>query len=298
LSSGADDAIRSNGDKVRRTYLGISDSVGVDTDFLQYKGKQLPLSVCTDSTGDDWAYKTRGYHMDVNASALTISSNYTTSGTPLFFVGASSFTSDPQNESNQYYRLFARKFTLLCIGGFDGWDIYREYRTNADRFVLGRSGYLRGACPSIKYPTATGWGAFKQITVGLRGDARPGDILTYNWSPPHVYGNPQKWIGAKMIPSLIEKFNELGYDWNDENSDFNFLICVKKELFDIGSDLSITRSDDNIYTTGSGKNIALGYLAGKSWKTKEEAALLAIEAVNTASKYDIHTGGPVQVEII
>ena len=166
LSSGADDAIRSNGDKVRRTYLGISDSVGVDTDFLQYKGKQLPLSVCTDSTGDDWAYKTRGYHMDVNASALTISSNYTTSGTPLFFVGASPFTSDPQNESNQYYRLFARKFTLLCTGGFDGWDIYREYRTNADRFVLGRSGYLKGACPSIKYPTATGWGAFKQITVG------------------------------------------------------------------------------------------------------------------------------------
>ena len=166
MSSGADDAIRSNGDKVRRTYLGISDSVGVDTDFLQYKGKQLPLSVCTDSTGDDWAYKTRGYHMDVNASALTISSNYTTSGTPLFFVGASPFTSDPQNESNQYYRLFARKFTLLCTGGFDGWDIYREYRTNADRFVLGRSGYLKGACPSIKYPTATGWGAFKQITVG------------------------------------------------------------------------------------------------------------------------------------
>jgi len=166
LSSGADDAIRSNGDRVRRTYLGISDSVGVDTDFLQYKGKQLPLSVCTDSTGDDWAYKTRGYHMDVNASALTISSNYTTSGTPLFFVGASPFTSDPQNESNQYYRLFARKFTLLCVGGFDGWDIYREYRTNADRFVLGRSGYLKGACPSIKYPTATGWGAFKQITVG------------------------------------------------------------------------------------------------------------------------------------
>ena len=166
LSSGADDAIRSNGDRVRRTYLGISDSVGIDTDFLQYKGKQLPLSVCTDSTGDDWAYKTRGYHMDVNASALTISSNYTTSGTPLFFVGASPFTSDPQNESNQYYRLFARKFTLLCTGGFDGWDIYREYRTNADRFVLGRSGYLKGACPSIKYPTATGWGAFKQITVG------------------------------------------------------------------------------------------------------------------------------------
>ena len=138
----------------------------------------------------------------------------------------------------------------------------------------------------------------KQIAVGLRGDARPGDILTYNWSPPHVSGDPQKWLGSKMIPSLIESYNDLGYDWNHEDSDFNFLICVKKELFDIGSDISITRSDDNIYATGSGKKIALGYLAGKSWKTKEEAVLIAIDAINVASKYDIHTGGPVQVEII
>ena len=56
--------------------------------------------------------------------------------------------------------------TFLVAGGFDGWDIYRETRTNSDRFVLGRSGYLNGSCSSIKYPTATGWGAFKQITVG------------------------------------------------------------------------------------------------------------------------------------
>jgi hypothetical protein len=166
LSTGADNATKSNGDNVRRTYLGISDTIGIDSDVYTYKGKQLPLNICTDTTGDDWAYRTRGFHMDINASAITIPSTFITSGQSAFYVGAAEFTSDPQSEANPYYRLYARKFSFLCAGGFDGWDIYREYRTNADRFVLGRSGYLNGSCPSIKYPTATGWGAFKQITVG------------------------------------------------------------------------------------------------------------------------------------
>jgi hypothetical protein len=54
----------------------------------------------------------------------------------------------------------------MFYGGFDGWDIYREYRTNGDRYVLGRNGFLNGACPSARYPLATGWGAFKQISIG------------------------------------------------------------------------------------------------------------------------------------
>ena len=166
LSSGADDIIRSAGDNVRRTYLGISDTIGYDIDYYGYKGKQLPLSLCTDTSGDNWAFKSRGFHMDINASSITISNSFTTSGDPAFYVGAGEFTSDPQDETNPYYRLFARKFSFLCQGGFDGWDIYRESRTNTDRFVLGKSGYLKGACASPKYPSATGWGAFKEITVG------------------------------------------------------------------------------------------------------------------------------------
>jgi hypothetical protein len=166
LSSGADDIVRSAGDNIRRTYLGISDTVGFDVDFYSYKGKQLPLDVCTDVSGDDWFYKSRGFHMDINASGITIGNGFITSGTPAFFVGSAPFTTDPEDSSNPYFRLFARKFSLLCAGGFDGWDIYRESRTNGDRFSLGQPGYRKGACPSFKYPTATGWGAFKQITVG------------------------------------------------------------------------------------------------------------------------------------
>jgi hypothetical protein len=165
LSSGADDAILSSGDNVRRTYLGFSNSVGFDSSFLDYKGKRNPLSSC-DLEGSAWAYKTRGFHMDKFASGITINGGYVTNGTPKYYVGDAAFSSEPTNPDSPYYRLFSRKFTLLVNGGFDGWDIYREYRTNGDRFVLGRQGFLNGACVSDRYPNAKGWGAFKQIAVG------------------------------------------------------------------------------------------------------------------------------------
>jgi hypothetical protein len=103
--------------------------------------------------------------MDKNASGITIGNEFSTAGEPRFIVGSDSFTTDPDNPTNVYYRLFARKFTFLVQGGFDGWDIYREWRTNTNEYVIGRTGFLRGACPSSRYPNATGWGAFKQIAI-------------------------------------------------------------------------------------------------------------------------------------
>ena len=164
-STGVDDALTSPGDNIRRTYLGMSNSIGYDSSFFQYKGKQNPLSTC-DLEGGEWSTKTRGYHMDKNASGITINGAFSTSGTPRFYVGDAAFSSEPTLDTNPYFRLFARKYTLFVQGGFDGWDIYREYRTNGDRYVLGKPGFLNGACPTDRYPNANGWGAFKQIALG------------------------------------------------------------------------------------------------------------------------------------
>jgi hypothetical protein len=157
--------IQSPGDNVRRTYLGISNNNSWDGNYFEYIGKQNPISTC-DLEGGEWNYRSKGFHMDKDASGITISDAFTTSGTPRFDVGDANFSSEPNNPTNPYYRIYSRKFTLLVQGGFDGWDIYREYRTNGDRYVLGRSGYLNGACPDNRYPNAVGWGAFKQIAVG------------------------------------------------------------------------------------------------------------------------------------
>jgi hypothetical protein len=165
LSSGNNDALVSPGDNVRRTYLGISNSYGWDPAYFEYVGKRNPINSC-DIEGLPFNYRSAGFHMDVNASGITIGPEFSTAGEPRFICGNSPFITEPELPTNAYYRLFARKFTFLVQGGFDGWDIYREYRTNTDQFQIGRAGFLRGACPSTRYPNATGWGAFKEISLG------------------------------------------------------------------------------------------------------------------------------------
>ena len=165
LSSGNDNSLISSGDNVRRTYLGISNSLGWDPNFFEYYGKRNPINSC-DIDGLPFNFRSAGFHMDQNASGLTIGPEFSTSGQSRFVSGNATFTTEPEFPTDPYYRIFARKFTLLVQGGFDGWDIYREYRTNGDEFQIGRRGFLNGACPSSRYPQATGWGAFKEIALG------------------------------------------------------------------------------------------------------------------------------------
>ena len=106
--------------KVRKIYLGFSDTVGIDQDFFDYKGVNN-VSGMTD-----------GFHMDIDASGATLD-GYT------FVEGDSNFQSDAQLDlsGNSYNKLYSRKFTFAPQGGFDGWDIYRDSRTNTDTFALG-----------------------------------------------------------------------------------------------------------------------------------------------------------------
>jgi len=40
--------------------------------------------------------------------------------------------------------------------------------------------------------------------LGVSGDTRPGDILSYNWKPPLYRGeNPVQFMGKKVIPSIL-----------------------------------------------------------------------------------------------
>ena len=157
----------SAGDNVRRTYLGFSTRIGTDLSFLQYKGKRNPSAatwgVATDS--EPWNYLTKGFHMDSGATVVTIGSEYVTSGETAFDCGDAEFRAEIETQENPYYYIYSRKFTICFAGGFDGWDIYRDYRTNEDRFRLGASGYLAGAAPSTRYPSASGEGMFKRIIV-------------------------------------------------------------------------------------------------------------------------------------
>jgi hypothetical protein len=163
-----ENATESSGDIVRRSYLGFSSQFGIDESFLSYKGKQNPpnwVGSILPVDAQNWNYLSKGFHMDSGATVVTIANSFLTSGQTAFECGVADFRNDPESQENPYYFIFSRKYTLCFAGGFDGWDVYREFRTNQDRFRLGSSGFLAGASASSRYPTATGEGLFKRIVV-------------------------------------------------------------------------------------------------------------------------------------
>ena len=106
------DEIIVRADKVRKTYLGVSNTVGFDPSFFGYEGEFTSTST------------TKGFHMSSQA--------------PVEFV------STPDNfESSEgnFETLVGCKFTVAPCGGFDGFDIFRKERTNTDQYIFGKQSY-------------------------------------------------------------------------------------------------------------------------------------------------------------
>lgn len=133
--------------KHRKQYFGLSSWVGVDIDMFNYKGKS--------AYSQEPEYLSQGFHLDsrLNKEAwgaaempkLTVdgiegyefdaisTSNRTNilSDTPLIGTEA-------EMNGSIYEYVDLRKFTVYFYGGFDGWDIYRDYRSNTDDFKMTR----------------------------------------------------------------------------------------------------------------------------------------------------------------
>ena len=138
--------------KPKRQYFGLNDEV-LDYDILNYKG----VDAYSDNLGDaDPTRISNGFHLDSIFSVET--------GATVQVDGESGYvftTVDPiqMNRYNRIPRIIPtdyldqclykdvnlRKFTVYPYGGFDGWDINRDRRTNTDeyrgnKYELRRSG--------------------------------------------------------------------------------------------------------------------------------------------------------------
>jgi len=141
--------------------------------------------------------------------------------------------------------------------------------------------------------------------LAVRGDCRPGDVLAYNWKPPIYDGtDPVKFMGKKIIPSIITAFRANGYDFEKDGVSFGFLIAFAGNVFEIGDSLDISQSEDGIYSIGSGSPYALGTMTyaltferGIASVTIETATDAIHSALAIASKHDINTAGPFQIEV-
>jgi ATP-dependent protease HslVU (ClpYQ) peptidase subunit len=135
--------------------------------------------------------------------------------------------------------------------------------------------------------------------LGLTGDSRPGDILAYAWKPPLYRGeDPVRFMGNKVIPSIAAAFKEGGYEVDNKEMNFSFLLAFNGNLFSIGGDLSFNTSERGLFAAGSGGNYALGYLyslEARSYNKVLTASVVAEKAVKIASLLDINTHPPIQV---
>jgi RNA recognition motif-containing protein len=154
--------ILSNGDKVRKVSLGLSSQVGFDRDLLKYKG----LGATTE---------TFGFHLSTNASTIT---GVTYQCTPYNLEGA---------DKGQLENINFRKFTFAVFGGFDGWDIYRNVRTNGDGFIFGRPTYVNGhTTNSGVFSSVSGNSDYYSYLAGINTFANPEAIDINVFATPGI----------------------------------------------------------------------------------------------------------------
>ena len=137
--------------KARKQYFGLSSWVGVDVDTFTFKGSKAYI--------DSPEFLSHGFHLDsrldsdyggIPQSAITVDGE---SGYLFDCVSTQSRTQTYDQppiigtEDEMYGSIFEnktlRKFTVFFYGGFDGWDIYRDQRTNSDEYTVSQyKGYV------------------------------------------------------------------------------------------------------------------------------------------------------------
>lgn len=135
--------------KNRKQYFGLSSWVGVDIDNFTFKGTKAYIN--------DPSFLSHGFHLDSrldkdNGSNATV----TVDGELGYEFDCVSTNSRTQvldqppvigKETEMYGSIYEyvnlRKFTVFFYGGFDGWDDYRDQRTNTDTFKMSQyRGYI------------------------------------------------------------------------------------------------------------------------------------------------------------
>ena len=207
--------------RINKQYFGISDLTGIDEDILRYKGveayNELPegLSPCfhLDSRILEEGEKTEKLQQTVTVDGI-VYDNWVT-------VGKSNVTDygiEPRlgNEDAMFGTIYEdkryRKFTVAFYGGWDGWDYFRDQRSNDDSFTYnkyrGSLNRISGEGVSfsvIRDPEAYGFDN-KAITsdyyaylYGIRQFANPKSIDINVFATPGIdYVNNKSLVGEAI----------------------------------------------------------------------------------------------------
>ena len=231
--------------KPKRQYFGLNKNV-LDADILAYKGRYF-----YDNVGDAQpSMICNGFHMDAiitddverlhytpNNIYVDGQNGYRFSTVSANKVGAETKIPRLINASyiNQtiYKDVNMRKFTVYFYGGFDGWDVNREERTNTDKYKASRYSVVNSQ--AFKAVTENGLNR----TLGLPSTAITTDYYAF-LAGYRQMANPQDVD--------INLFATPGIDW------FNNTLLTEDAL-DIIEDVDDGRGGDALYIMNSPKGL-------------------------------------------
>ncbi len=141
--------------RINKQYFGMSDLVGIDSDLLKYKGVEayadIPgsLTPCFhldsrifEGMPDDKGRVVNPLGGDAEPQKVSVDGitgyQWVTvgAGNTLDLFGIQPRFGEEETMVNTIYEdKRARKFTLCFYGGWDGWDYYRQSRSNSDDFI-------------------------------------------------------------------------------------------------------------------------------------------------------------------
>ena len=210
--------------KNRKQYFGLSSWIGVDIDTFTFKGTKAYI--------DNPKFLSHGFHLDSRLdsknggiSSITVDNE---SGYEFDCVNTNSRTNtlseapiiDTEDEiyGSIYENTNLRKFTVFFYGGFDGWDVYRDKRTNTDEYKMSKyKGYINlgsgdgYSFNKIKDPSAlklnengitSDWYAYLS---GIRQFANPEETDINVFATPGIDYVNQKLLVEEAIEMIEEE---------------------------------------------------------------------------------------------
>lgn len=142
--------------------------------------------------------------------------------------------------------------------------------------------------------------------VSAAGLVRGMNLIQHAFNPPAPPRTKDldKFMVTNFIPTLRKTFAVSGYDIKSDgvpaSFENDFIVAVNGTLYFIDEGYGLERTKDKIYCTGTGMKLALGAahaLGIDECDDYEEAVDILEAAVKAAIRYDINSGGQVQIAL-
>ena len=235
--------------KAKKQYFGISDTTdtGIDVDMFSYKGRLF-------YDEDKIEFLRNGFHMDSSVGGTIYVDGVTGyKFTTVSKAKVSNTKYAPRLINASYIKdtiygdINTRKFTVCFYGGFDGWDVNRERRTNTDTYKTTNYS-MDEAKAFVRWNESNSF----NLPLNLPATAITSDYYAY-LAGYRVFANPQDVD--------INVFATPGINWYDNK-------LLTEEAIDIIEDTDDGRGGDALYIMAAPRDMGAAEIADEFAETE------------------------------